>query len=128
MTDHQDVIRRDLRHRLLADRRIDPDAVERILKIADNELRVSLTPNGWGVRESDIEKFVQSTLSRPGFQAAPPTPVEPPTIKKEHNYRVTRWTPGEFAKLSPLERLNLANRGGVRRDDDGSYCLYERTQ
>jgi hypothetical protein len=69
--DRRKIIEKALRHRLERDPFISNDKIPQIIRHAQELLTVRILPNGqWGVRESDIQKYIADIRLRPGFQSA----------------------------------------------------------
>lgn len=123
---HEQIVRRDVLHRLRASAKLDQSKIKQMLRIASDSLRVSLIPghgpgSGWGIREQDASAFVADMERRPGFlapEAQSNAATSPPSAS------ASEWSEDEFRRLPPIERLRLINKK-VARDGETIHRVYD---
>lgn len=118
MTDEQQ-IDDAVRTRLLADPTLDATKIDDMVSLAQQSLRLAIVPgrSGFHVRPNDLAKFLMDVSHRPGFRKDGGKTVNPDA---------TTFSAEEFRSLSPLNRLRIANSGGVTASSDGRVTRFQR--
>lgn len=108
------IIERSLRHRLEAHRQVNPERIDEILAYARENVKVRMTPRGWELPESAVQKVFDQIAATPRWQTA--TEYEGSTTDLPR-------------RESAAEKLRRANREAesapkwapLRQDENGRY-------